>query len=106
EPRSCVLLRHQCPFEFGGWPGAQRRVQPLLVVYLVDEPFQAASSLRQIAVLLPENLLVFQGLHPRLAPAVFPRARFVTHAALAPVRLQQVGVVVGSVLAAAIGMMD
>jgi hypothetical protein len=72
-----VCLSQQDLFELGGWPVAQRRVQPLLVVDLLNEPLQAASRLGQIAVLLAEHLLVFQGFHPRLTSAVGERKRLV-----------------------------
>ena len=65
--RSCVLLRQPRLLEFGGRPVAQRRVQPRLVVDLVNEAFQAASSLRQIAVFLSE--VEWRGaLQPRALP--------------------------------------
>src|SRR5262249_16779923 len=102
---SCVLLRQQGLLELRGWSVSQRPVQPLLVLDLVNEPFQAHSSLGQIAVFLPEHLLVFQGLHPRFTPTVLPWARLVTHTDPAAVGFQHIGVIMGSVLAAAIGMM-
>ena len=40
------------------------------------------------------HLFVFQGLHPRFTPAIFPGARLVAHADLAALRLQQIRVIV------------
>ena len=88
-------------------PGAvtQRRVQPLLVIDLVDETRQQSSRFGQVAVLLPIHFFVLQGFHPRLAAPIFPGARLVTHADFTAMGLQQVGVISRSILAAAIGMM-
>jgi hypothetical protein len=61
-------------------PVAQRRVQTLGVVHVVDEPGEVALRVRERPVLLEVHLLGLEGLEERLGPGVLVRVAGAGHA--------------------------
>ncbi len=79
-------------------------MQAFLVVDLFEELRAEGTCPGQVAVFIAQNLFVLQRFHERLAGCVIPRIALAAHADIDSVRLQQVGVIVACVLAAAIGV--
>lgn len=78
-----MSLRRRHPqvlFELQGRPVTKRRVEPFLVVHALEEMRDRGPRLRQIAVLLPMHLFVFERLHEGLAGSIVVRIPFPAHA--------------------------
>jgi len=80
-------------------------VQSFLVVDAFQKIFDRSARLGQNAIFLAVNFLVFERFHERVTEGVVVRISFSAHADGDVMSLQQIGVVAGCVLDAAIGMM-
>src|ERR1022692_5219084 len=82
------LLRHDhrehgrqlSAFELGGWTITERRVQPLLVVDLLQKLADASACFGQVAILAAIDFLALQRFHERLAGRVVPGIAAARHA--------------------------
>ena len=81
-------------------------MEPLFVVDLLEEAFDRGLGVRQIAVFLPVDLFVLQGLDKRFARRVVPGIRFRRHADWDAVLLKQLGVSARGVLHPTVRVMD
>ena len=91
--------------ELGRRQVAERRVQALLVVDLLQKHAHAGLGLGQIAIFRAVDLFVLQGFHKRFARGIVPGIGFPRHADADAVVLEQLRVIGAGVLHAAIGVM-
>ena len=89
-PRSGILvvLRGEVGFELRRQHVAERRVQALLVVDLLQEVMDRGARLGQVPVFVAMDLFLLQGFHERLAGRVVIRVAFTAHADLGAILLQ------------------
>src|SRR5580698_6797243 len=104
SPRSGILFL-ELGFERHRSQVAQRRVQALAVVHLVDEVRQAGADFVPVAIPVQIHLLALQRFHKAFGLGIVVRIAGAAHADPESGRFQQRHVVLGSVLHAAIGMM-
>src|SRR5882762_561824 len=92
--------------ELGRWSIAERGVQALLVVDLLDEGADAARGFMVIAIEPAIDLLGLERRHEALGLGVVVGIADPAHADADAVRLQELAVVGAGILHAAIGVMD
>jgi hypothetical protein len=81
-------------------------VQPLGVVHLLEEAREPGDDIGEGLVAIQMHLLVFEGLHEALRLGVVARVAAPPHRATKPVLGELLPVRLGSVLWAAIGMVE
>src|SRR5271165_5288101 len=84
---------------------AESRVKPVLVVDAFEKFTDLRIGIGQVSILVTVDLFVLQRFHERFASRIIIRIPFAAHADLGTILLQQIGVIVRSVLHTAIGMM-
>src|ERR1700757_2447253 len=107
SPRSGHLVSplREIGFEFSGWQIAERGVKPLLVIDFLKKLADGSFRFAEVAIFIPQDLLILERFDERLASCVVPRIAFARHTDFDRVHLEQIRVFVAGVLRAAVGVM-